>query len=116
MQKLDESALVPSPCFAVIFVSKRLPGDDGYGDAAARMQELGATQPGFLGIRSVRAADGQGITVVFYDSPDAASAWGRNPEHRDVQRQGRDRWYESYEIYYTKVERSRGFVKQSAAS
>ena len=100
-----------TPCFAVLFISQRTEGDAGYGDAAKRMEELGSQQPGFLGLESVRGADGKGITIAFYDSEAAARGWGSHPEHRAVQQQGRERWYERYEIYYARVERGRTWVK-----
>ena len=101
----------PTPCFAVIFISQRTPGDNGYGDAAKRMEELGSTQPGFLGIESARGPDGKGITVAFYESEEAARNWGRHPEHRAVQQQGRESWYEHYSIYYSVVERARHYSR-----
>jgi heme-degrading monooxygenase HmoA len=99
------------PSFAVIFISQRTPGDNGYGEAAARMEELGSQQPGFLGIDSARGADGKGITVAFYESEEAARAWGRNPEHQATQRHGKENWYERFEIYYAQVERGREWKK-----
>jgi len=45
----------------VIFTSERTGGDNGCGEIAARMQELAAEQPGYLGVNSAR--DGLGITV-----------------------------------------------------
>lgn len=46
------------PYYAVIFTSKRTDADRGYDHMAARMVELAATMPGFLGVESVRGADG----------------------------------------------------------
>ena len=106
-----DTTLLPLPCHAVIFVSQRTADDNGYGDATVRMAELGAQQPGFLGIASARAADGAGITVVFYQSAEAAKQWGRNPEHRAVMQTARERWYESYAIYYAEVAGGHGWQK-----
>ena len=45
---MGEIAHTPDPPYAaVIFTSLRTPGDDGYGAAAARMEELAAQQPGY---------------------------------------------------------------------
>jgi hypothetical protein len=49
------------PYYAVIFTSQRTSGDQGYGLMAERMLELAARQPGFLGVESVRGADGFGM-------------------------------------------------------
>ena len=45
------------PYWAVIFTSIREDADDGYGAMSARMEELAAQQPGYLGIESSRGAD-----------------------------------------------------------
>src|SRR5262245_50882951 len=74
------------PYFAVIFTSTRKDGDHGYAEMAKAMEELGRTQPGFLGIDSVRDASGLGITVAYYDSLDAVREWKANGEHRIAQR------------------------------
>ena len=97
-------SVIPMPCHAVIFVSKRSDVTEGYNEALERMSELGVAQPGFLGITSARSPDGAGITVVFYDTAEAAKQWGRHPEHREVIRTAIERhWYDSYSIYYTEV-------------
>ncbi len=107
---IEESETPPKPPFhAVIFVSQRTPGDQGYGAAAQRMDELARQQPGFLGVESARGPDGKGITVVFYDSEDAIRGWGRNAEHREVQSDGRRQWYDEYQIYYAHVEKARSW-------
>ena len=112
MSQRDEGHF-PTPCYAVLFVSRRTITDDGYAKALARMEELVARQPGYLGVRSVRAADRNGITLVFFESRETAAAWGQNLEHRAVMQRGRDEWYEHYEIYYAPVERSHSFRKES---
>ena len=54
------------PYYAVVFTSQRTDSDDtGYGEMAARMVELAAQQPGFLGVESVRNTEGVGITVSY---------------------------------------------------
>ena len=60
----------PERYFAVIFTAQRsLSGDDIYDMTADRMVLLAQSQPGFLGVESVRGDDGIGITVntdIFY--------------------------------------------------
>ena len=93
------------PCHAVIFVSQRRGDDNGYGAMAQHMATLASQQPGFVGVHSARDAAGKGITVVFFDTEQAATNWGRHPEHRVAQQSGRGEWYESFEIYHSRVER-----------
>ncbi len=94
--------------YAVIFTSRRSDDSDGYDAMAQRMAELAAEQPGYLGIESVRGADGVGITVSYWESEDAIRAWKRNAEHLVAQRQGRERWYKTFKVRVARVEREYG--------
>lgn len=98
------------PYWAVIFTNQRRPGgDDEYGQAAARMQQLASEMPGCIGIESVRADDGFGITVSYWESEDAIAAWREHPEHLDTQARGRRDWYERYELRVARVGRTASF-------
>lgn len=98
-------ALEP-PYYAVIFSSQRTAGDNGYTKMAKRMEELAALQSGFLGVESVRGADGFGITVSYWSSAVAISNWKANAEHLAAQDMGLREWYEHYEIRVSRVERA----------
>lgn len=43
------------PYYVVMFTSQRTDVEAGYAEAAQRMLELAAQQPGFLGVESVRS-------------------------------------------------------------
>ena len=104
---MAEIAPTPQPpYYAVIFSSLRTAGDDGYADMAARMMELAAKQPGFLGVESAR--DGLGITISYWESLDAISAWKQNAEHQMAQRLGRNKWYSAFRVRVAKIERDYG--------
>jgi len=94
------------PYYSVIFSSQRTEGDSGYGQMADRMVELAAEQPGYLGVESVRGADGFGITVSYWSSLEAIAAWKAVAEHRIAQETGKARWYEHYEVRIARVERA----------
>jgi len=100
------------PYYAVIFASQRMAGDNGYAAMAEHMESLAAQQPGFLGIESVRDADGLGITVSYWESLEAIRAWKEQAEHRTAQRLGRERWYRSYRLRISRVERDYGFTHE----
>ena len=102
-------ANTPEPPYtAVIFTSVRTAEDDeGYAQAAARMDALAAQQPGYLGVESARAE--LGITVSYWASPEHARAWKAVAEHRLAQRTGRERWYRGYRVRIATVEREYGF-------
>src|SRR5207302_8078561 len=100
------------PYFAVIFTSIRTSADDaGYGETAERMFELASARPGFLGIESVRATDGVGITVSYWRSLADIDTWREQAEHRLAQTDGKAKWYERFALRVCKVERAYGFAK-----
>ena len=108
------AALPDPPYWAVIFSSRRRgqaePADEpGYSLAAERMVELAAHQPGFLGIESSRDPDGFGISVSYWQSPEAVVAWRRQVDHAAIRDLGRERWYEHYELRVAAVERAYGW-------
>ncbi len=96
------------PYYSVIFSSQRTLDDRGYAAMAERMVQLAAQQPGYLGMESVRGADGFGITVSYWDSLAAIAAWKAVAEHRAAQRGGQSTWYAHYELRIAKVERAYG--------
>ena len=74
--------MIDPPYLAVIFTNRRTDHDDaGYVAAAARMES--------------RAA--------------AITQWREHPDHLDTQAQGRDDWYEWYELRVARVERARSW-------
>ncbi|EJL94620.1 putative enzyme involved in biosynthesis of extracellular polysaccharides [Herbaspirillum sp. CF444] len=100
------ATLPAPPYYSVIFSSLRTAGDDGYGHMADRMVELASEQAGYLGVESVRGADGFGITVSYWSSLEAIAAWKSVAEHRIAQETGKARWYEHYEVRIARVERA----------
>lgn len=100
------------PYYAVIFSSQRTPGDDGYADMADRMVALAAQQPGFLGVESVRGADGLGITVSYWVSEEAIAAWRTHAEHSQARALGRSHWYAGFQLRVARVERAYGMAPQ----
>lgn len=97
---------------AVIFANQRTADDDaGYAAAAAAMDALAATQPGYRGIESVRGVDGFGITVSYWADEASAVAWRAQAEHAATRAIGRARWYESYSVQVARIERSYGWLR-----
>ncbi|MCP4470001.1 MAG: antibiotic biosynthesis monooxygenase [Gammaproteobacteria bacterium] len=94
------------PYYAVIFSSLRSDDIDGYAETAARMVELAAQQPGFLGVESVREV--LGVTVSYWSDLDSIKRWKSNSEHQLAQKMGMDKWYSSYKIRIARVERDYG--------
>ena len=97
------------PYYAVIFTSERTEGDLGYGEMGEKMVELASKQPGFLGVESVRGQDGVGITVSYWESPEAIKDWKDNAAHKIAQNKGKAQWYRRFGIRVCKVERDHFF-------
>ncbi len=111
MSMLPKFAKTPEPPYYAVIFSSML-GDGGYTQVAERMVKLASQQPGFLGVESVRGTDGFGITVSYWTSEEAISAWKANVEHLAAQEKGKQKWYEHYELRVAKVERA--YAKPSA--
>ena len=99
------------PYYAVIFTSIRTPSENGYSAMAERMEELARGQDGYLGIEAAR--NEIGITVSYWRDLDSIVRWKRVVEHAEAQRQGRDNWYEQYQVRIARVERSYSWSKGS---
>jgi len=95
-----------APYYAVIFSSLRNDDIDGYEETAARMVELAAQQPGFLGVESAR--EELGITVSYWSDLESIKRWKSHAEHQIAQRMGMDKWYSSYKTRIARVERDHG--------
>lgn len=94
------------PYYAVIFTSVRHDGDNGYGAAAKQMLELASTQPGFLGFETARQE--VGISVSYWSTREAITAWKENIAHRQVQSRAKE-WYKTFRVRVCRVEREYGF-------
>jgi heme-degrading monooxygenase HmoA len=109
-------ARTPEPPYhAVIFTSQRSGADaEGYAEAAEAMVALAAQQPGYLGMESVRGADGIGITVSYWRSEQDILAWKHHVEHAAIRARGRRDWYTRYITRVAKVERAYDWFNKDA--
>ncbi|MDB4242092.1 antibiotic biosynthesis monooxygenase [Polaribacter sp.] len=96
-----------TPYYAVIFTTISSENTDGYQEAAQRMEILAKQQKVFLGMESARSEIG--ITVSYWQTLAAISAWKNNMEHTAVRELGREKWYKKYQLRICKVERAYGF-------
>lgn len=95
------------PYWAVLFTSLRTTEDaESYARMADAMTALAPSQPGYLGIESVRGADGIGITVSYWRDEASIAAWKRQSAHVAAQQAGHSRWYEDFVVRIARVERA----------
>ncbi len=95
------------PYFAVIFTSTHTNNIQGYSEMAAKMEHLASQQDGYLGMDSARTD--VGITVSYWESLEAIKNWKSNSEHLLAQYNGREQWYNWYNVRICKVEREYEF-------
>ncbi|KAA3613975.1 MAG: antibiotic biosynthesis monooxygenase [Calditrichaeota bacterium] len=98
------------PYYAAIFTSELKTGvNDDYSEMAEEMAALAEKQPGYLGIDSVRDADGLGITISYWQSEEDILQWKQNARHKVAQKLGLTQWYKTFSLRICKVERDRFF-------
>ena len=76
---------------------------------SAEMRQAAADMPGFLGIES--AAEESHITISYWRDLADIKKWKEHLRHREAQKLGREKWYNSYRIRIAKVERDYEFDK-----
>ncbi len=108
-------ARTPEPPYWVVMFTSRASGKDteGYGRMADAMDQLAAQQPGYLGIESVRDAEGLGITLSYWSSEEAIHNWKRVAAHAEAQRLGHERWYADFFLRVGRVDRA--YTKETSA-
>jgi heme-degrading monooxygenase HmoA len=82
-----------------------------YEETATRMVELVSSMPGFLGMDYAEVEGGE-LLVVRFESHDALAEWRNHPEHQEVQRLGRERFFASYRIEVCESVRAYDFDAQ----
>lgn len=85
-------------------------GDD-YGEMAAAMQKHARSFPGFIDVKAFTAADGERLTLVWWQDEETLSAWSRDAQHVAAKQQGRRHWYQYYKIDVAKIVRHHDFTR-----
>jgi heme-degrading monooxygenase HmoA len=102
----DFAATPSPPYYAVIFSSLRAEGDDGYGDAARELFAEVSKIEGFLGVESIRGANGFGITTAYFADEAAILRWREDARHKVAQERGKTGWYSHYSVRIGRIERA----------
>lgn len=91
------------PYYAVIFTSVLKIPANHYETMASKMIDLAQKQEGFLGLESAR--EEIGITVSYWKDEESIKNWKQQTDHMMAQKWGKEKWYESYRVRISKVER-----------
>ena len=84
----------------VTFRNRMAPGVDvqEYGQRVGKLFEIVAAMPGFRGIRSYEAEDGERLSLIEFDSHESLAAWREQAEHRVAQELGKQKYYAEYHL------------------
>ena len=87
--------------FLVVFRNRKRADLDAaaYAADADAMEALAAVQPGYISFKSYTADDGEVIALSEWESEEAALGWRRVAEHAEMQRRGREEYYERYTLF-----------------
>jgi heme-degrading monooxygenase HmoA len=69
------------------------------------MVELVTAMPGFVDMDYAEVEGGE-LVIARFESHEALAAWRELPEHKEAQRQGRDRFFAAYRIEVCETVRS----------
>ncbi len=86
----------------------------GYQKAAQRMYALASKMPGFLSFKRYSSDDGDAFAVVKFESEEALEAWRNHPEHVEIQRRGREEFYDYYWVQVCKSVREYEWRRDAA--
>jgi heme-degrading monooxygenase HmoA len=96
-----------------VFRSRVMPGlKDEYVALVDRMQRIARTIPGYISHKGFWADDGERVTIVEFEHEEGQRAWRMHPEHIAAQRQGRERFYATYDIQVCNVLHDAHFKRQ----
>ena len=91
--------------YAVIFTADVKEFDSEYTAMASKMRDLAINE--YNCIEFISCAEGmKEISISYWENLGHIKSWKRNIQHLEAQEFGRNKWYSSYKIEITKVERS----------
>jgi len=95
----------------IVFRSRLRAGVDPspLGPVGERMYELATQMPGFISYKDFSAADGEGVSIVEFESMETLAAWRNHPEHLEAQRIGREQFFAEYRIQVCTIARAYAF-------
>jgi len=84
-----------------------------YDRLGERMYSIVSRLPGFLSVKSFKAADGEELSVFRFASEEALEAWRTHPEHVETMKRGHAEFYASGFLQICKVVREVGSFEHS---
>ena len=78
---------------------------DRYAAIAGHLEAKAATMPGYVEFKEFVAADGERLALVTFASAEHEAAWRADAEHHAAQQEGRDDFYDEYDVAVCEVQR-----------
>ena len=87
--------------FLVVFRNRKRADLDAaaYAADAYAMETLAAVQPGYISFKCYTAEDGEVIALSEWEREEAALGWRRQAAHAEMQRRGREAYYQNYTLF-----------------
>ncbi|HXQ61270.1 MAG TPA: antibiotic biosynthesis monooxygenase [Acidimicrobiales bacterium] len=108
---MGDNDTAAAPVVTVFRSRLRRDAVEEYESVAERMDALARAMPGFVDYKTFASDDGERVTIVTFASLEDHRAWRDHPEHRQAQRLGRERFYETYAIQVGTVVSDRRFPR-----
>jgi heme-degrading monooxygenase HmoA len=86
---------------------------DEYERLGERMYGIVSRLPGFLSVKSFKAADGEELTLFRFASEEALEAWRTHPDHVETMKRGHAEFYTSGFLQICEVVREVGPFEHS---
>jgi len=88
----------------VIFRARARQLDAAYSELAAELRETAMRDFGCVAFHAA-SEGGEEIALSYWPDEDAIRAWKAHSRHLLAQREGRERWYESYTVQVAQITR-----------
>jgi heme-degrading monooxygenase HmoA len=95
----------------IILFRSRLTAAAGadYADLDAELAESVKSKLGFIEAKGFTAADGERLTVIWWQDRETLRLWREDLRHREAQTAGRKKWYQYYKMEVAEVFRQSQF-------
>jgi len=85
-----------------------------YASMDAALAESVKNKRGFIEAKSFTAADGERLTVVWWQDRETLELWRKDQRHMEAQTTGRKKWYQYYKMEVAEVFRQSQFDRAEA--
>ncbi|BFM14691.1 antibiotic biosynthesis monooxygenase [Maricurvus nonylphenolicus] len=88
--------------YAVIFKAEVNEFDQAYLETASRLRELALNEYGCTEFSSCTEGKRE-IAISYWPSKQAIQTWKNDPVHLQAQKQGKAKWYKSYQVQVVEI-------------